>query len=833
MHSHHIEGLTELLELGFAQAQINDGLTPNAVARQATFSFNTGTKLPEDLKCHLELNGAQLRVFSKDDQYKPSTQLLLDRLSSIEKAFLTLIEKPPTTNSHSLQDLKRKKIGYLAYIKKHFDLDVKALEVKGLKKVLENFETFVQNIIFVDMAKAFYDTKKLTEEQYHTFLTNLRKAEIEAISKTQRKSFVNIEAETGYFTAEIPLGMHTDGTKKVPYTHQSYKRDSGELANYVLHIMGRRDPKTGEVTIFNQCTRAANYMAIDNINDPLLAFQQTVSQVKQRHESVLGLHAGNPPKAFTQISLLSPVHRAAKAIDEQHGYEQTRYTYLAFLLQNHRKSTLPMRYMVEGVNVMRKNSLSDPIKFYINTRYYNQLISDTCSKLKSINPVIGNDSSLLFEAFAIEMQTKFKPLEIQRDQSWMNVEAIIQKLHDNYNSLDEHKLNKLLKDFDKALKAHHYFEKKLFDAKQAYFKDLSQILNKELKNLQKSVFKNPNVAPELIQQYNLLRELDNLYFLMEKNRSQSLKYNYQLQACIHRQETNLSHEVGVNCNDSEDRTGVENCVVMASYEVIAEFGHGLAPSMRSDRTLAKIKKYTKNHQAKDAGINNTGENGVAGQQVSASDVDGFIDPYAVEMAKLTKSVYAPILKEEEPLNKIKALGFNGVITAVGRFVSSKVVQWLEPLKTFFSPPKLPLISQNPNSNTQRVVDEEEIPSSASMKKVSRGLIAFSSAALMFLTLSAASATKLEPVSQSVNNGTFNLLLADKLSATKEERDGLNPTDGFPSSPVKRNDDDSDSINALIDRKNRLVPGSSMGCNDTPLPEEEIISPRRSELRYPG
>lgn len=646
--------------------------------------LNSGS-IPTAINSHLLENGMHVTGFADDYEYQATTQMLRDRVRSIEQAFVALyrekFKKDP--NAVRLKSLNEK---FTAFINKECTIDEirkareakgKKLSIKELKVILSKFTTYVETKVHVEFANAYYDHEKdikPNDENYLSFLELLRKAEIETISAKQRKTYVNLNRETGYFTAQIPLGLDEEGK---PYTSQSYKRDSDKLANYVLHVMGYRDPKTKKVVILNQSTRAANYVAIDDDISNVSMLRKTLAQVRQRHNSVRALKPY--AKTFTQISLLSPIHKAAAAIDEQQGLKQTLYTYLAFLMQNQdSSSTMKLRYVVEGVNVMRKNGLSDPLKFHINTRYYNQLVTDVLDKVtpEKIYELRSLGASLLQQLMTL-IQNDEKILELQKQitVSWKTVvdtvTALKSKLEEG--TCSEEQLNTYLSQFEKALSLHHQYEAQLFEArKKAYFKYQSRIklgLAKLATEIQSTEDK--GVKEQLLEQYNLMRELDNFYFLHEKGLYQSRKYNYQLQACVHRLAANLDHEVGVNCNDSEDRTGIENVMVMASYQFMRQNNQGLAPNLRSDKTLATMKKIAKSHQAKDAGMNNTAENGVEGHQVSSEDVDGFVNPEAVEMAKLTKGIYDPILEHHKPWSKIKALGVLGTLKMLGSFISSK------------------------------------------------------------------------------------------------------------------------------------------------------------------
>lgn len=518
-----------------------------------------------------------------------------------------------------------------------------------MKELLENFTVYMEETVFLNLAKLYYPNHAIQfkDKQYLEFLEKLRQTEIEMLSQVARQTFLNRDHE-GYFTAEIPLGMTFDDR---PYTYQSYKRNTAELSNYVLHVMGHYDEGTGAVTLFNQCTRAANYVPIKLPSNRVEKLRATWAQVWQRHVSVQLVN----PRAttFSQISLLSPLAEGPNAIDTQEGHEQTLLTYLAFLLQNqHNKrfnSGMQLRYFVEGVNQMRFHLLSHPLRSQINTRFYNQLMDDL--KIKS---------NLCKKIFSLDKR------EEEVKNSWENILTSINNLnaHLKKPNFDDNALAGFIQVFEINLAQHCELEKKLYHER-------IKAWAKHKKQRTEFLQANKDNQTHLVE-YNLIQEFNNLHFLRENHTYQKRDYNYQLPACVHRLTASLGHEVGVNCNDSKDRTGFENVVIMATYQFMHK-NKGRAPNLQNKKTLKMIQQGVKAQQMKDVGIKNTEANGAAGQEINPNDVaPGMVNETANQVAKLSKLPYRTILKGENWKEQLKNLSTRKTMETFGNFIKQKI-----------------------------------------------------------------------------------------------------------------------------------------------------------------
>lgn len=599
--------------------------------------------LPAPVKKHLEFSNIILTDFSGEYDFQETTEMLKDRIRSLYKAYNPFYEDEDEDKDNKFIN------GYFEKIQKDFNIEElrknKDFSITKLKELLEKFTTYVKEDFLVALVNHAREGNnkpvvKYNDKKYKKFTENLRKKEIQSIGEAGRKSFVNIDVD-GYFTAEIPLGLDENNR---PYTQQSYQRDNGKLSNFVLHVMGYCDPTTGAVTILDQCTRAANYVPIDK-KSLFEKLQGTLEQVEQRNviEKQLDVKA----EVATQISLLSPIKSfvapldTQHGLDPQHGYEQTLLTYLAFLMKNKDLTNgLELRYCVEGVNRFRWDIVSDPLKFQINTRFYNQLIKDALSQIGDYFQ--ENKSGHHFDFIKLDT-TKYDG-EIAK--SWKKVQIIINEINElmKEKKLQTNVLNEAIKQFQNALDQHHQYEQNLFDALMKNWKTNQESINGMLKVI-------PTETD--ISKHNALTELNNFYFLYERNHFYSPKryltpeYNYQLQSCVHRLSANLGHKVRINCNDSEDRTGVENVVTFANLKYQHQNKNHIAPDLTKQETLKKVQILARNQQSKDVGINNTTCNGSTGMQVSSGDVAAdLVNKEGVENAKLTKDVYA-FVKEEE------------------------------------------------------------------------------------------------------------------------------------------------------------------------------------------
>ncbi len=737
--------------------------------------------LPVAVKSQLAARKILFTSMDDNADYQAHTVMLEKQLKSIFKAF----------NSLGKTKLQQQKIDeFLSHVRKNFNIETlreekgEKFSIDDLKSLLARFNKYVQETVFVELAKLHTNNQKIkyNDTNYLAFLQQLRKAEIETRGKKPRRTYVNYNRDTGYFTAEIPLGLDSEGK---PYTHQSYKRDSDQLSNYVLHVMGHKD-ETGAITILDQSTRAANYVPID-MQDDFAMLSGTLAQVKQRHDSVRSL---NPTaKTYAQISLLSPLDRTLATIDVQQGYKQTLYTYLAFLMQNQaEENPMEMRYYVEGVNMTRSNSLSDPLKFQINTRFYNQLISDTLNKLSSSsNPIFS------------EMKNSLKSSEEKVKESWTTIivpliqyiRAIMENRVPLTNELDG--LNSWITKLKNALAQHHQLEGQLFKQNLELWKEKQDAINKRLKELrQKSdqLVSEAEAEPELIAEYNLIQELNNFHFLWENDRYQSQDYNYQLQACVHRLSASLDHKIGINCNDSEDRTGLENVMVMGSYQYVRTRNHSLAPNLADKNVLTEIQNFAKKHQAKDAGINNTAANGVAGQQVDPKDMaKDLVNAEAVEMAKQTKKVYEPILKDDHWLHRLKKLKFGELIKMTGIFLIQKIFN--KPFQNDEPELKQRKVSSESTSSEQKInqhplskISTTNDTNKSKRKGLQRGLSSFA-AALLTLTMASAGNLSNEDSSFSPTSAQTQRIVDDSTSTNPYNDVSTTSSNGGPTDNKKK------------------------------------------------